>query len=89
MDDPVIAGDVRVINLTLARSLIGGQLTFAFTNVSGLSFSVLGTNNLMTPSANWPVVGNAVENPPGSGNYQFTDSNPPTNGSRFYLLRQP
>jgi hypothetical protein len=70
-------------------SLIGGQLTFAFTNVSGLSFSVLGTNNLMTPSANWPVVGNAVENPPGSGNYQFTDSNPPTNGSRFYLLRQP
>lgn len=66
-----------------------GNVSFAFTNYTGLSFSVLATNNLAAPRATWPVIGTAVENPAGSGNYQFRDSNPPTNATRYYLLRQP
>ena len=68
--------------------LSGGKLTFAFTNVTGLSFSVLATNNLAAPKANWPVVGTAVESPAGSGNYQYTNS-AATNAQQFYILRQP
>lgn len=70
-------------------ALSGGKLKFTFTNATGLSFSILATNNLTAPKANWPVIGNATESPAGSGNYQFTNSTPTTNGSLFYLLRQP
>ena len=69
-------------------ALTGGKLKFVFTNATGLSFSVLATNNLAAPKANWPVVGAAVESPAGSGNYQFTNS-ATTNSQLFYLLRQP
>lgn len=62
---------------------------FSFTNASGLSFSVLATNNIAAPEATWPVIGTAVESPAGSGSYQFTDPKPVTNSTRFYLLRQP
>jgi hypothetical protein len=34
-------------------------------------------------------VGTAVENPAGSGHYQFSDLNPATNAMLFYILRQP
>jgi len=67
----------------------GQQLSFTFTNYSGLSFSVLATNNIGVPKASWPVIGTAVENPPGSGHYQFNDPNSATNVSHYYLLRQP
>jgi hypothetical protein len=70
-------------------TLVGGKLTFSFTNATGLSFSVLGTNNIAVPSTNWPVIGTAVENPAGSGQYQFTDPNLATNSTSFYILRQP
>jgi hypothetical protein len=72
-------------------SLSGGNLTFAFTNGTGLSFSVLATNNLAAPVSTWPVVGGTpvVENPPGSGHYQFTAPYPATNSAQFYILRQP
>ncbi len=65
------------------------KLSFIFTNYTGLNFSVLATNNVAAPKATWPVVGTAVENPAGSGHYQFTDPNPATNSTRYYLLRQP
>lgn len=63
--------------------------TFTFTNTPGLTFSVLATNNVSAPKANWPVIGTATESPASSGNYQFTDPNGATNSARFYLLRQP
>jgi hypothetical protein len=66
----------------------GGQLTFSFTNATGLSFSVLGTNDLTVPSSAWPVVGHPVENPAGSGSYQYTNSST-TSAQAFYILRQP
>jgi hypothetical protein len=70
-------------------TISGGVFTIAFTNATGASFSVLATNDVTVPKATWPVIGTAVENPAGSGNYQFTDPNPATNSTRFYILRQP
>ncbi len=69
--------------------LTGGKLKFSFTNATGLSFSVLATNNLAAPMSTWPVVGQAIETPVGSGNYQYTNSVTATNAQLFYLLRQP
>jgi hypothetical protein len=70
-------------------TLTGGYLKFSFTNATSLSFSVLATNNLTAPVATWPLLGTATESPTGSGNYQFTNSSPATNGPWFYILRQP
>ncbi len=81
--------------ISVLPSLLGGvvlhdgNLNFGFTNATGVSFSVLATNNLTAPIATWPVVGAPVEIPAGSGQYQFTDPNQVTNGTRFYFLRQP
>ncbi len=78
-----------MINETSAHLNGSGAMTFAFTNGTGLSFSVLGRNKVAAPVATWPVVGPAVETPAGSWQYQFTDPSPATNTQRFYLLRQP
>jgi hypothetical protein len=69
-------------------SLAGGKFQLNFTNVTGLNFSVLATNNIAAPVTSWPVVGQAIESPAGSGSYQYTDS-ATTNALLFYLLRQP
>ena len=69
-------------------SVSSGQLTFSFTNVTGLTFLILATNDITAPLTRWPVIGTAVESPTGSGSYQFTDPTPATNASLFYLLRQ-
>jgi hypothetical protein len=74
-------------NLGGAMLTTGGKLTFSFTNATGLSFSVLATNNLTAPVATWPLVGQAIESPVGSGNYQYTNS--AANSQLFYILRQP
>jgi hypothetical protein len=63
-------------------------VSFSFTNATGLSFSVLGTNNLTAPKTNWPVVGAAIESPAGSGNYQFTNSSA-AGAQQYYIIRQP
>ncbi|MGA2684693.1 MAG: hemoblobin-interacting domain-containing protein [Verrucomicrobiota bacterium] len=89
------SGDTVVQALGVYQSLLNGvslsgdNLTFAFTNATGLGFSVLATNNLAAPVSTWPVVGTAVENPSGSGHYQFTTPYPATNSAQFYILRQP
>jgi hypothetical protein len=72
-----------------AVALSGGKLIFTFTNGTGLSFSVLATNNITAPVSKWPVIGAPVENPAGSGQYLFTDPNSATNSARYFLLRQP
>ena len=87
-DDAVIQTVAGVPSSILGTVLLSrGALTFAFTNATGLSFSVLATNNIAAPITNWPVVGPAVESPAGSGNYQFTNS--PATNDLFYILRQP
>ncbi len=66
----------------------GGKLKFSFTNATALSFSVLATNDLTAPKANWPVIGQAIENTNTPGNYAFTNS-ASTGSQLFYILRQP
>jgi len=78
-----------VVSKLNQTKLVGGNLVFSFTNATGLSFSVLATNDVTAPLATWPVIGQAVENPTGSGNYQFTNSAPATNAELFELISQP
>jgi hypothetical protein len=78
------------IKSTLGGILLtaSGKLTMSFTNATGLSFSLLSTNDLTAPVSTWPVAGPAVENPAGSGSYQYTNA-ATTNAQSFYILRQP
>jgi len=77
------------IQSVLGGTSIGaGKLALNFTNATGLSFSILATNNITAPVSTWPVVGTAVESPAGSGNYSYTNS-AATNDMQFFLLRQP
>ena len=62
---------------------------FSFVNTPGLIFTILATNDVSAPVATWPVVQTITDNPLNSGNYYFTDPNPATNSTRFYILRQP
>ncbi len=66
----------------------GGKFAVSFTNITGLSFSILATNDLTAPVATWPVVGTAIESPAGSGTYWYTNSGA-TNGAQYFILRQP
>jgi hypothetical protein len=68
-------------------TVLQGGFQFSFTNATGASFSVLATNNVAAPRANWPVVGHATESPAGSGIYQFTNSS--ATNTLYYILRQP
>lgn len=88
-DDSVVQNLIVQPPTLGAISLNGGGMTFDFTNGTGLSFSVLATNDITAPIATWPVVGTATENPAGSGHYQFSDPNPATNSTMFYMIRQP
>jgi hypothetical protein len=63
------------------------QLTF--TNLTGLSFTVLGSTDIALPLSNWTVLGPALESPAGSGNYQFTDSGATNAPTRFYRVSSP
>ena len=67
----------------------GGSLQFTFTSATGLTFSVLGTNDIAAAISTWPLIGPAIESPAGSGHYQFTAPNLATNSTLFYILRQP
>lgn len=64
-----------------------GTLQFSFTNSTGASFTVLGTNNVSAPLANWPVLGQATEVSPGV--YQFTDAQAGSHSRWFYIVRSP
>ena len=93
----VVSGpSITVLPFTIAPTSVGiagsgaaAHVQFSFTDASGLSFSVLATNNITAPVPTWPVIGHATESPAGSGQYQFTDSNPATNAGEYYILRQP
>lgn len=88
-DDSVVQTITSLTKPVLSGTTINGStLAFNFTSATGLSFSVLGTNNLTAPVSTWPVVGTAVESPAGSGNYSYTNT-AATNGMQFYILRQP
>ena len=93
---PGFSDAMVVQGLGLAQSVVSGvslngsnSLQFSFSNGTGLSFPVLGTNDVTAPLSTWPVIGTAVESPAGSGQYHFTDPNPATNSAMFYIIGQP
>lgn len=62
----------------------------AFTNLPNYSFTVRGTTNLSLAATNWPVLGQAVDLPAGSGAYQFIDNGGMTNSPvQFYRVTWP
>jgi hypothetical protein len=81
--------NIPTVAILEGAAISGGAFGFSFSNITGQSYSVLATNNLRAPLSTWPVIGNPVESPSGSGHYQFTDPNPATNSRLFYILRQP
>ncbi len=68
-------------------NVANGKFAFAFTNATGLFYSVLATNNILAPVSTWPAAGTTVENPAGSGTYVFTNS-VGANGQVYYILKQ-
>ena len=88
-DDSVVQNIALLQPVLGSVAINGGRMSFSFTSATGQNFSVLGTNDVTAPLNTWPVIGTATEMPPGSGQYEFADPNGATNGSRFYILRQP
>ena len=64
-----------------------GGFQFAFTNLSGAPFSVLGATDILSPPSNWILIGPASEITPGQ--FQFTDLEATNNIQRFYRVRSP
>ncbi len=67
--------------------LANGSFQFAFTNLPGLSFTVVTATNLALPLSNWTVLGPATELTP--GHYRFTDPGATNQPLRFYRVRWP
>jgi outer membrane protein assembly factor BamB len=65
----------------------GGSFVLSFDNVPGKTFSVYGCTNLVTPLANWSLLGTATE--VSAGQYQFSDPTALGSSSKFYRVTAP
>ena len=77
------------IQITGAEILGDGSFQLSFSNLTGASFHVLAITNVALPTSNWPTIGPAVETPPGSGQFQFTDPQATNLPQRFYRVKSP
>ncbi|HKW30948.1 MAG TPA: hypothetical protein VJT54_16610 [Verrucomicrobiae bacterium] len=75
---------VDPFTLTSPQMLNNGAFQFAFTNITGATFTVLTTTNLSLPSSHWTSLGTVTDNPPGQ--FQFIDSQATNSGKRFYRV---
>lgn len=75
--------------LTLPTRLPNGSFQFGVANVTGASLTVLGSTNVAAPLNAWSNLGAAVETPPASGQFLFTDPQATNNERRFYRVRSP
>ena len=80
------AGPGTVINV---MRLGNGSIQFGFTNLTDANFPVLATTNLSLPLSDWTQIGFATNNPIGSMNYQFSDTNATKFPQRFYRVKSP
>jgi len=71
-----------------AQRLAGGGFQFNFITTSNAVFTADFTTNLTAPTV-WTALGLVTESPPGSGQFQFTDSSGTTNKQRFYRVHIP
>jgi hypothetical protein len=83
------ASTTTPFRLTGVTRLGNGSVAFAFTNATGVSFTVFASTNVATPFGSWANLGPAVETPTGSGNFQFTDPVATNYPVRFYRVRSP
>ena len=77
------------IQISGAEILGDGSFQLSFSNLTGASFHVLAITNVVLPTSNWPTIGPAVETPPGSGQFQFTDPQATNLPQRFYRVKSP
>jgi len=75
--------------LTGPTRLDDGSMEFTLTNYSDMSFTVLASTNVTLPASQWSALGSAVESPPGSGQYSFTDPQAGDYPHRFYRVCWP
>src|SRR5208282_3641239 len=80
------AGPGKLINVT---KLANGSIQFGLTNLVDANFPVLATTNLRQAGSNWTQIGFVVESPPGSTQYEFTDSQATNYPQRFYRVKSP
>jgi hypothetical protein len=74
------------VRLNLAKPP-GGACQLTFTNTPGVSFTVLGSEDLTVPVADWTIVGFALEISP--GHYELPDPAGAVLAKRFYVIRWP
>ena len=70
-----------------ASMLSNGAFQFSFSNISGKTFTVLGSTNSSLPLSSWYVLGTAKE--VSSGSYQFVDLQATNRPACFYRVRSP
>lgn len=75
--------------LTDVTVLGNGIFGFAFTNLTGASFTVFASTNVAWPLNLWSNLGPAVETPAASGQFQFTDPHATNYPQRFYQIVSP
>jgi hypothetical protein len=66
-----------------------GPMQFQFTNLTGGSFTVYASTNVASPFNTWSNLGPAIESPPGSGQFQFSDPQATNSPQRFYQVHSP
>jgi hypothetical protein len=76
---------VGAIALHSPTKLGGGAFRFNFASTPGLTFTVLSSANVALPSSSWTALGSATEISPGQ--FQFTDSQAPSNPRRYYRVQ--
>jgi hypothetical protein len=75
--------------LLTSPSIASGAFQFSFTNLSSASFTAFAGTNLLAPLNTWTNLGAVLENPTGSGHFQFTDPQATNHPSRFYRVKSP
>jgi hypothetical protein len=72
--------------LTGVKQLGNGSVQLSFTNSTDENFSVLAAANVSNALNTWTQIGSAVENPVGSGRFQYIDSGAINYPQRFYRV---
>jgi hypothetical protein len=85
----VQAASVTPPRITGAEILGDGTFQLSFSNLSGASFQVLASTNIASPTSTWLTIGPATEMPPGSGLFEFTDTDATNLPHRFYGVKSP
>jgi hypothetical protein len=78
-------GIATPITLANPARLASGAFQFAFTNTSGVGFSVLAATNLALPLSNWDALGSVTE--VSQNHFQFMDLQATNSPQRFYQVQ--